>query len=322
MTDASPRPARRKWWKYLLLFFLAGAILLGAAAWYMTTDFFQAYVRARIVTAMEKATGGRVELGTYHTIPFRLQVEIRDLTLHGLEAPSEVPLAHVDRAVARIKVISLLETSFGFKSVVLDHPVVHLIIYPNGTTNLPEPKVPRTSTQTPIEQFFSVSVRQLEVHRGEFLWNDQHVPFDFNVSDVSADLAYSFLRGRYQSNVLLGKVDTRFQGYQAFSWMAAAHFSLGKNDVEVSSVKWNSSRSHLEASGRVTDFRQPKIEASYTGTLDLAEAAAITKQREIRAGVLDISGKGAWSADKFSSDGKAALFLNDQGRRTWAGVRR
>jgi len=80
-------------------------------------------------------------MGTYHTIPFRLQAEIRDLTVHGLEAPGEVPLAHVDRVVARIKVISLLETHFGFKFITLDHPVVHLIVYPDGSTNQPTPKV-------------------------------------------------------------------------------------------------------------------------------------------------------------------------------------
>ncbi|HWX93146.1 MAG TPA: translocation/assembly module TamB domain-containing protein [Terriglobales bacterium] len=307
MTDVPPSPARRRWWKYLLILFVAGVVCLGVAAWYMTTDSFQAYVRGRIVSAMEKATGGRVELGTYHTIPFRLQVEVRDLTVHGLEGPGEVALAHVDRAVARIKVISLLETSFGFKSVVLDHPVVHLIVYPDGRTNLPEPKIRVASPQSPVEQLFSLSIRQLEVHRGEFLWNDHQVPFDFNAADVSADMTYSFFRGRYESNLLLGKVDTHFQNYQPFSWMASAHFSLGKNDVEVSSLKWNSGRSRLEASGRVTGFQKPKIEATYTGTVDLAEVAAISKQREIHAGLLDLNGKGTWSAEKIFSDGKVAL---------------
>ncbi len=176
MTEAPPRPARRKWWKYFLLLFLLLVVALGGAAWYMTTDSFQAYVRGRVVSAIENATGGRVEMGTYHTIPFRLQAEIRDLTVHGLEAPGEVPLAHVDRVVARIKVISLLETSFGFKFIALDHPVVHLIVYPDGSTNQPAPKVKRTSSQTPVEQLFSLSINRLVVRRGELLWNDQRIP--------------------------------------------------------------------------------------------------------------------------------------------------
>jgi translocation and assembly module TamB len=307
VTAVDPKPAPRKWWKYLLLLFLFGLIALAGSAWYMTTDSFQAFVRSRIVTAMEKATGGRVELGTYHTIPFRLQAEIRGLTIHGTEAAGDVPLAHADRVVARIRIISLLETEFGFKSIVLEHPVVHLIVHPDGSTNLPEPKVQRTSNQTPVEQLFALSIHRLEVRKGEFLWNDQRALFDFDVTDVSADMTYSFLRGRYESSLLLGRVETRFQDYAPFAWMAAAHFNLGKNDVEVSSLKWNSEHSHLEASGRIKDFRHPAIEANYTGTVDLAEAANITRQREVRAGFLELSGKGTWSAETFASDGKAAL---------------
>ena len=105
MSEADAKPTRRKWWKYLLVLCLLGLVGFGVAAWYMTTDSFQAYVRARIVAEIEKATGGRVELGTYHTIPFRLQAEIRGLTIHGTESADDVPLLHADRVVARIRII-------------------------------------------------------------------------------------------------------------------------------------------------------------------------------------------------------------------------
>ena len=147
MTEADAKPTRRKWWKYLLVLCLLGLLALGVAAWYMTTDSFQAYVRARVVAEIEKATGGRVELGTYHTIPFRLQAEIRRLTIHGTESADDVPLLHADRVVARIRIISLLETEFGFKSIVIERPVIHLIVHPDGSTNIPAPKVQRASTQ-------------------------------------------------------------------------------------------------------------------------------------------------------------------------------
>jgi len=306
VTGTVARPARQ-WWKYLLFLMLGALVLSGAAAWYMTTDAFQAFVRRRIVSAIEKATGGRVELSGYHTTPFRLQVEIRDLTVHGLEPPGAVPLVHIDRAIARIKVISLLETSFGFKLITLDHPVVHLLVNPDGSTNLPEPRIARSSHKTAMEQLFALSISRLRVRRGELLWGDKVVPFDFDVEDVSADMTYSFFRNRYESYLSLGKVVTQFEDWRPFAWMATARFSLGTNDVEVSSLTWDSGRTHGEASGRVSDFRQPKIQASYAGTVDLAKAAAIARQPELRAGLLELNGKGSWAHGKFSSDGKAAL---------------
>jgi translocation and assembly module TamB len=310
VTDASSTPAPRRWWKYFLVLFLMVLVLLGIGSWYMTTESFQAYVRRRIVSAMEEATGARVELGAYHTVPFRLQVEIRDFTLHGLEGPDQIPLAHVDSVIARIKVISLLETSFGFHSIVLEHPVTHLIVYPDGSTNLPSPKGQRVSSseQTPIEQLFSFSINQLEVRRGEFLWNDQKVPFEFKASDVSSDMAYSFLRGRYEGNLALGRVETRYQNFRPFAWNTTAHFTLGNNDVEVTSLRWSSGNSHVDAKGHLIDFRQPRIDASYSASLDLGEAADIMHQPQVKRGVLDLSGKGSWtSLEKFASDGKATL---------------
>ena len=88
MSEGGARP-RRKIWKYLLSMLLGGLLLLLVAAWYMTTDSFQIWVRHRLVTELERITGGRVDLGSFHTIPFRLQVEVRDLTIHGLERPVE-----------------------------------------------------------------------------------------------------------------------------------------------------------------------------------------------------------------------------------------
>ncbi len=224
MSEDDPGPAPRKWWKYLLLLLLFGLLALGASAWYMTTESFQAFVRARIVAAMEKATGGRVELGTYHTIPFRLQAEIRGLTIHGTEAAGDVPLAHVDRVVARIRIISLLETEFGFKSIELEHPVVHLIVRPDGSTNIPQPKLQRVSSQTPVEQLFSLvdqpasrATRRVSLERPAYALR-------FRRQRCLRRYEYSFLRDVYEGSLALGKVETRFQNYTPFIWAVAANF--------------------------------------------------------------------------------------------------
>ena len=55
-------------------------------------------------------SGGRAEVGSFHVVPFRLQVEVRNITVHGTEVPTDVPLAHADSLVAQLKVISFLRT--------------------------------------------------------------------------------------------------------------------------------------------------------------------------------------------------------------------
>jgi translocation and assembly module TamB len=305
MSETRAKPRWRRFRNYLLIAGLAGLLLLGGLSWYATTDSFQTWVRHRLVAELERITGGRVDLGGIHTIPFRFQVDVRDLTIHGREAAGELPYAHVDRLVARVKLISAMGAEFGFSSLVLDHPVVHIIFNPDGTTNQPAPKL--KSAKTSIEQLFSFSIGQLEVRHGELLWNDERTPFEFIAHDVSADMSYSLLHRRYDGNLLLGKVDTKFKNFRPVAWMVEAHFTLGQDGLEIKSLKATSGRSRLQASGRLENFHQPKVVAKYDLALDIAEASALARRPEIRQGVLQATGEGSWSSAAFSSSGKLSV---------------
>ena len=290
--------------KYLL-FTAAGLILvLAGLGWYVTTSSFQAMVRRRLVGQLERITGGRAELKSFHVVPFRFRVEVRDLTIHGLEGPNEEPYVHVERLIANVHVISVMGGDFGFRSVIIDHPSIHVLLYPDGTTNQPGPKLAKASANAAIERLFSISITHLEVRHGRLLWNDRQIPLDFAANDLSVDMTYSLLRRIYESNVLAGKIDTKFDGYRPFAWMAEAHLSLGPTGIEVTSLRANSGRSRLEANGSLQDFDDPKISANYHVTLDLPEIDAEARLNEMRKGVLDVTGKGTWAAHSYASEGR------------------
>ena len=97
-------------------------------------------VRRRVVAELERITGGHVEVGGVHTIPFRRRVEIRELTIHGREQANEIPYAHVGRFLAEVKISSVLGAELGFDSVILDHPVAHLIITASSGAVPPRPE--------------------------------------------------------------------------------------------------------------------------------------------------------------------------------------
>jgi translocation and assembly module TamB len=307
MNEAGAMPPRRKSWRSLLFVLLAAVLFLGSLAWYTTTNSFQLLLLRRLVTELERATGARVDLGSLHTSPFRLRLEVRDLTMHGLEPPGEIPYAHIDRLAAQIKIISLFGAEFGFDSVVLDHPVFHIVVHADGTTNQPQPKATSESQKSPLEKLFALSISSLEVHQGELLWGDRRIPLDFAAHDVSAAMTRSLLRRRYEGKVSLGKVDTIFDGYRPVTWWAELQFTLHPNNIVISSLKATSDRSSLQAGGRIQDFRQPRFAGDYDLKLDLAQAAAVSRRPEIRRGLLWATGHGEWSAQDFSSRGKLLL---------------
>jgi translocation and assembly module TamB len=300
------RPRRRRWWKYLLILTAAGILCLVAGLWYTSTQSFQNLVRRRIVAEIERITGGHAEIGSFHITPFRMQVDVRDITVHGREASSDIPLAHADRIIAQVKVISFLRTEFGFNDVILDRPVVHIAFFPDGTTNVPA-RMRQTSGSRSVEPLFALSINQFEVRHGELIWDDQTFPLDFAAHDGELQMQYSLLHNRYEGRLLLGKVDTRFRDFRPFAWMSAIEFSLSSSSANIKSLKLDSGRSHVEASGAISNLRRLDAQATYDAHIDLGEAAAIARRRDLRGGVVEFKGKGNWSLQEFATSGSLAL---------------
>ncbi len=312
MTESAARP--RRWWKYLLIVAGAGFAALLAVLWYITTDSFQAYVRQRLVAELQRITGGHAQVGSFHIVPFHMQIELRDITVRGSEAAGEAPLMHADHLLAHVKIISFLRTEFGFHSLSVDHPVVHVAIAPDGSTNVPALKgMVQPSQSNPVEPLFALSIDHLYINQGELLWADKKIPLDFGVQELSLQAEYSHLRGRYESRLTVGKVDSTFEEFRPFSSMLAARFSLGRTFAEVESLKWTSGRSQAEVNGRISDFRNPRLDANYDAHFDLEEVAAIARRHDLREGSADFKGSGQWlvGEDQFMTSG--GLTLRDLG---------
>ncbi|MGD0790166.1 MAG: translocation/assembly module TamB domain-containing protein [Terriglobales bacterium] len=303
MSEPVPPQRRRILWKLFLAFCVFSLVGFGLLAWYVTTDSFQQMVRRRVVASAEKLTGGRVELGELHTIPFRLRVDARNLTIHGREASDQAPFLHVDRLQAEMKIISLLSTTIGLRSLVLEHPVVHVIAYPDGTTNVPAPQVSLSFDQGPVAQLISFSVSHIDVQRGELLWEDKKVPFDFAARDLALLLNYSLLRRQYEAHILAGSVTTRFQQYPSFEWRADASLVLARGRADIGSLTVTSGKSEIHFAGRLQDFHNPQVSGDYHGVADLGELASLARQAHVRKGTAQFEGKASWSLRDFSSQG-------------------
>ena len=305
MSEPPPPPARRRILRNLLLLFFAFTLLSFALlGWWVTTDAFQQRVRHRVIAKLERATGGRVELGELHTIPFRLRIDARNLTIHGNEPADQAPFIQVERLQAELKIIALFETSIGLHSLTLEHPAVHIVNYPDGTTNVPAPMRQYSSDRGPIENLISLSVAHIEAHDGSLLWDDRKVPFDFDARDLSLLLNYSLLHQRYETRATAGSVSTKWQQYPEFTWSADASLLLGRSHADIKSLTLKSGQSEFHFAGALQDFHDPHLTGDYRGVADLGELARIALQPQLRQGTVEFSGKGSWSLSDFSAQGK------------------
>jgi translocation and assembly module TamB len=298
--------------KYFVLSCFLLVVVVAALLWYLQSESFQRMVRGRITGAIEHATGGRAELGGFRLAPFRLQVEVEGLIIHGRESSSELPLVHVDRLSANVRLSSLLGAKVGFHSLTLEHPVVDIIFYPDGTSNWPLRPDQRKATD--FEQLFSLSIGKLVVRRGELVWQDERLPLDFALNDLSASVDYSFLHRAYSGRLSVGNAELQFAGSRPVPLNGQIVFSVQKNQIEFSLLRVASGGSRFQASGALSNFSRPVLKADYDLLLDLAQAGAVARQPGIRSGKLVLQGTGLWSRDDLRASGRfaiASLFWRD-----------
>jgi len=299
----------KRWLRWTLLgltLVLISAVL--TLFFYLRSEAFRDRVRHEVIAQLERATGGRVELRSLSWRLSPLQFDIEDLTIHGLEKPNEVPYAHVDHLHVSMKIISLLRRDAGLSELDAQHPVLHLIVYPDGSTNQPSPKL-QQSSGAPAESLFQIGIDRLRVSDGLLLLNEERVPLDFRADSASAAITYSkHPEPGYSGHLQVAGLELRRPGSADVLSQAETSFTIRKRQIEVSALHWSSGRSQLDASGKVDDFAHPRVEAQYRITLELSEVAKLLGQNELRGGSADLSGTLRYiSTEDFFSSGKLTL---------------
>ena len=141
----------------LAVFLLVVSIVIVQTAW------FQNFVREKIVSVTEESTGGRVEIGSFEFRLWGLAAHVRDFVLHGKEAAGEPPLFRAQTIDLRLKLLAGLKHAVDLEYLGVDHAAANVIVYPDGSTNLPEPKVVTKSNKSALETVVDLAIHKFEI---------------------------------------------------------------------------------------------------------------------------------------------------------------
>jgi len=184
---------------------LAASALLaaaGLAAWLtIRGNWFHEQVRQRIVYEMEKATGGKVELGGYRFDWRTMRAEVTGVALHGREPAGSAPLFQAERVIVGLKLVSVLRRKVDLLSLEATRPIVTLLVDEQGRTNIPEPRIERPGKKPGLEQFVDLAVNEYRLERGEFAYNDRRIPLRAAGRDLSLKLSYDAGARAYQGQL-------------------------------------------------------------------------------------------------------------------------
>jgi len=166
------------------------AIVIGAAIAaviaYVNSPAFEARARRSIIEEIERITGAKVTLGDFYWSFWQRRFRLQDLILRGLEGPDHAPLAHFTRIDIGLNFRSLLERRVDLFELTITQPEFHVIVSPDGTTNIPSPET--QNQQMPGD--FKISIQNFNVVDGAAILNEQRVDLDLSLTNLAAILNY------------------------------------------------------------------------------------------------------------------------------------
>lgn len=305
-----PSPWHRRHWRALLyssaittaLAVLVFALLYG----YLSSQWFTVRLQRAVVEKLAQATGGRVELQAFHWNVFHMRIRADGLTIHGLEAADQVPYLHVDHIEMDAKLLAFFLPRLGLARLSVEHPVFHLIIYPDGSTNQPHPKVQRQHAPL-VQSLFDLAVDHTRVQDGVFLVQDHAVPWQFAADKLDLSARYMTANGHYQASLSVRDLTFRLQNDQRSRSTLRADLDLAPNAASISHMELDTADARLDISGSLRNYAHPTWQATTQGTVDLHGAAAIIGYGPLRAGTAEVHLTATGTDDgAFSVDGTVA----------------
>jgi translocation and assembly module TamB len=304
--EANQSPPRARKRKLLRLAAAAAVIVLAALiglGFYLNSDAFRETVRRRVIAELHQMTGGRVELEAFTWKLTTLHFEARNVTIHGREAAGEVPYAHADHIAVDAKIISFFSRKISLENVVIDGMVFHLMVYPDGTTNQPSPKDARPGDESPAQSLFDLAIKQVAVHKGTLMLDQERIPFDLDGKDVSAGMSYLAGEQAYDGHLDLAPLRVMYRNRAPVEAEMHLQFLLRAREAEIKSLKLSTRNSRVEGKGTLRNYRNPEVTLQYQASLDLPEVAKEARLAQIRAGHADLAGTASYQGKRYSSQG-------------------
>lgn len=234
----------------LLLAASLAALLVFQSAW------FREKVRERIVSEVERSTGGRVELGQFDFDPAHLTAHVAPFVLHGKEGPGDQPLLRIASVTVGLRIISALERRIDLASLDVQQPRVRIVFYPDGSNNLPDPPHPSHDSNW-AEDILKIAVERWSISNGLFEYDDRKIPLNLRGEGLEVQMNYNAKKSLYAGELRSDRFRVVAEGVPPFEAGATATFEIERSRIDLSKIVIVAKDSRAELTGVLDNPRTP-----------------------------------------------------------------
>jgi translocation and assembly module TamB len=265
------------------------------------------WARRTVIEQIEKTTGARVELGNFHFSWRLFTAQFDGLTLYGREPAGTPPLFHADHLQVQIRVESFWGRKISLGNVEVSHFSAHVRVEPDGSTNVPGPKVPvKPASKPAIQTLFDLKIARLRLEDGEILWNDTRVPLAAEGGRFEFAMDYGSDAGRpvYLGQMSWQQFEVAARRFIPFKSDFTAKFSLRPDSFSLTQLQWKIPHAEIDAQADLSNFLRPEWSFRYRGQLDLEVIQTILRKPTTPDGHVGFTGEGRYAGEQVSVAGR------------------
>jgi translocation and assembly module TamB len=245
---------------------LISSILVVRSAW------FSNFVREKIITVVEESTGGKVEIGSFTFDWTHLTVRVRDFVLHGRESRDAHPLVRVPLLELRLKLLAGFRKAVDLRYLGIHRPQVNFIVFPDGTTNIPQPKVHKEpSGISGLETVVNLAVQRFELENGLLEYAQQKSSLNARGENLRVLLNYNALKPGYRGNLSIDPVLVTSANQPPLRVRVDIPVTIEKDAVAVAGGKISTAQSQIRIDASLHNLTAPIIAVRADATVSLPE---------------------------------------------------
>lgn len=263
---------RQRFWLMLCAWVVGGlAALVVAALLIVQTQWFANFVKGKIIAELEDSVGGRAEIGSLQIDLRHLTIRIRNFVLHGTEPPSAAPLAQVALLELQVKLFAP-KHALDLAYLGISDPKVDLIVNPDGTTNIPTPKVKSPPSKTsPLQTVVDLAVGRFRLTNGLLLFSQQKSQFSAQGQNLEALLNFNDFNSTYSGNLKIDPLLLDMGQGTPLPVHVNLPVLLEKDAVSISGGRLATAASQISVNAGLRDLNSPKISARVSANVSLPE---------------------------------------------------
>ena len=280
---------KRRLWRVAAI--LAGLLIVAslAAVFVLRSAWFLDYLKQAITDQAQRATGAKVEIGGLSFDWYTLRARVDGLVLHGKEPGDEAPLLRLNSATFGFRIISAFERKVDLLSLKIDAPQIRILLYPDGSTNLPGPNARPERLWS--QDLLNLKIGEYEIANGMMEYDDRRVPLNFRGQKLDLKMTYDASTPSYRGQFSSQGLRVTPPGYMPIDSAVSTEFILEQDRVRLARFHWTTENATADLSGTLVDLRRPH------GTLAVKASTSIREIiREFRIPI-DPAGSTTFNGD-------------------------